>query len=142
MPLIQLGLEPVPVDVELKSLNVSSELFIEADRIHNFKAFFLTNLLGFSSDIARIRDYCESKGIILLEDNCESLGSEASGVKLGNFGLASTFSFFVGHHMSTLEGGMVCTDDLELSYELKKVRSHGWDRNLPTDEQQRLRSSC
>lgn len=142
MPLIQLGLEPVPVDVELESLNVSSELFIEADKIHNFKAFFLTNLLGFSSDIERIREYCESRGIILLEDNCESLGSVSSGVKLGNFGLASTFSFFVGHHMSTLEGGMVCTDDTELSYELRKVRSHGWDRNLPSEEQQRLRSSC
>ncbi|MBI2474090.1 MAG: DegT/DnrJ/EryC1/StrS aminotransferase family protein, partial [Candidatus Taylorbacteria bacterium] len=65
-----------------------------------------------------------------LEDNCESLGSKTAGKLLGNFGLASTFSFFVGHHLSTIEGGMIATDDITLYNALLMARAHGWDRNL------------
>ena len=74
-----------------------------------------------------------------MEDNCESLGSELPAGKSGNFGLASTFSFYVAHHMSTIEGGMVCTDDSELSQMLKIVRANGWDRNLNPDQQSQIR---
>jgi CDP-6-deoxy-D-xylo-4-hexulose-3-dehydrase len=76
----------------------------------------------------------------LLEDNCESLGSETNGTLLGNFGLASTFSFFVGHHMSTIEGGMVCTDDDKLNDMLMMARAHGWDRNLSPAIQEKMRA--
>jgi len=76
----------------------------------------------------------------LIEDNCESLGSEYKNIKLGNFGQASTFSFFIGHHMSTIEGGAVCTDDPKIYNMLKMVRSHGWDRNVELGERKRLRS--
>ncbi len=127
MPLIQLGLKPVPLDVSLKNLNVNSENLIGE---YNLKSLFITNLLGFSGDIGKIREMCKDKKIILLEDNCESLGSRINGQKLGNFGLASTFSFFVGHHLSTIEGGMVCTDDEELYKMLVMTRAHGWGRNL------------
>src|SRR5690606_26275337 len=72
---------------------------------------------------------------LLLEDNCESLGSELPSGKAGNFGMAATFSFFVAHHMSTIEGGMVCTNDAELDEMLLMVRANGWDRNLSAEAQ-------
>jgi CDP-6-deoxy-D-xylo-4-hexulose-3-dehydrase len=103
------------------------------------KAVFLTNLLGFSDNIKEIKKICKKRNILLLEDNCESLGSEYEGIKLGNYGFASTFSFFVGHHMSTIEGGAVCTDDKKLYTDLLMTRSHGWDRHLEQSTQSKLR---
>jgi CDP-6-deoxy-D-xylo-4-hexulose-3-dehydrase len=139
MPLIQLGLNATPIDVELTTLNVSSKKLLKVLEQNKIKLLFLTNLLGFCDDIDKIKKVCEKNNIILLEDNCESLGTIYKKKKLGNYGLASTFSFFVGHHMSTIEGGAVCTDDDELNIMLKLVRAHGWDRNLGNDEQLRLR---
>lgn len=138
MPLIQLGLEPVAIDCELDTLNVSPELL--APHLKDIKALFLTNVLGFCDELEEVRRLCDEQGIVLLEDNCESLGSKAYGTLLGNFGVASTFSFFVGHHMSTIEGGMICTDDEALYDMLKMVRAHGWDRNLEPEKQQQLRT--
>jgi CDP-6-deoxy-D-xylo-4-hexulose-3-dehydrase len=139
MPLITLKLNPVPIDIELNTLNISSRKIAEAYKKHKFKFLFITNVLGYSDDIDNIRKFCKKNGILLIEDNCESMGSEYKGEKLGNFGLASTFSFYVGHHLSTIEGGMVCTDDLEIDTMLRIVRSHGMDRHLSKDEQKRLR---
>ena len=139
MPLTQLGLEAIPIDVELDTLNVSSKKLLKCLERYPIKMFFLTNLLGLCDDIDEICKICKKKNIILVEDNCESLGTIYNGKKLGNFGIASTFSFFVGHHLSTIEGGMVCTDDKELEVMLKIVRAHGWDRNLNLDEQIKIR---
>jgi len=139
MPMMQLGLEVVPVDVELDTLNVSSEKFLEAIEKTDMKAFFTTNVLGLCDDIDEIMKICEEREIIFLEDNCEALGTVYKGEKLGNFGLAGTFSFFIGHHLSTLEGGMVVTDDEELATMLRLVRAHGWDRNLDKEGQEKLR---
>lgn len=139
MPLIQLGLHPVPVDIELSTLNVSSRKLQDVLKKYSLKAFFLTNLLGFCDDIDIIREVCKKKKIILIEDNCESLGTIYKKRKLGNFGLAATFSFYVGHHMSTIEGGAVVTDDEELATMLKLVRAHGWDRNLDFAKQDEIR---
>jgi len=139
MPLIQLGLNAVPVDVELDTLNVSSKKFLEILNILPLKALFLTNLLGFCDDIDEIKKICEENNIILIEDNCESLGTVYKGKLLGNFGIASTFSFYVGHHMSTIEGGMVCTDNEEISTMTRIVRAHGWDRNLSLQKQKKIR---
>lgn len=130
MPIIQLGFKPVPVDVSLKTINVSPGEFEKIIKETKIKAFFITNLLGFCDDIKKIKDICEKNKILLFEDNCESLGSEVDGKKLGNFGFASSFSFFVGHHLSTIEGGMVCTDDLDFYNMLKMVRAHGWIRDV------------
>jgi CDP-4-dehydro-6-deoxyglucose reductase, E1 len=135
MPLIQLGLEPVLIDCEVETINISLNKIKEK----NIDALFLTNALGFCSDIDEIEQYCKEKNILFIEDNCESLGSEYKGRLLGNFGLASTFSFFVGHHLSTIEGGMVCTDDKELYENLLMTRIHGWSRNLPLETQERLK---
>lgn len=139
MPLIELGLQVVPIDVEIDTLNVSSRQLQNTLKKQGIKMVFLTNLLGFCDDIDVIRDICKKEEIILIEDNCESLGTIYKGEKLGNFGLASTFSFYVGHHMSTIEGGAVCTDDEEIANMLCLVRAHGWDRNLAEKTQQEIR---
>lgn len=140
MPLIQLGLNPIPIDVELDTLNTSSKILKDVLKTHKIKMIFLTNLLGFCDDIDEIANICEKKKIILVEDNCESLGTIYKGKMLENFGLASTFSFYVGHHMSTIEGGAVCTDDEELATMVRIVRAHGWDRNLNELNQNKIRS--
>lgn len=139
MPLIQLGLETIPVDVELDTLNISSKTFLQTLKKYPIKMLFITNLLGFCDDIDEIVKICKKKKILLIEDNCESLGTVYKGKKLGNFGLASTFSFYVGHHMSTIEGGAVCTDNIELETMLQMVRAHGWDRNLTEEKQLKVR---
>ncbi len=139
-PLLGLGLDPVPIDIDVKHLNISSENLINSLQSNDLKVLFLTNLLGFCGDIGEIQRICTERGILLIEDNCESLGSEFQGKKLGNFGFASTFSFFVGHHLSTIEGGMVCTDDKSLCEMLKIVRAHGWVRDLEHDTRNKLRS--
>lgn len=139
MPLIQLGLSPIPVDVELDTLNVSSRTLGALIKRNSIKALFLTNLLGFCDDIDAIVAMCQKNKIFLIEDNCESLGTVYRGKKLGNFGLASTFSFYVGHHMSTIEGGAILTDDADLATMLNLVRAHGWDRNLTQEKQMIMR---
>ncbi len=139
MPLIQLGLEPVPIDCELSNLNVSPRQL--QPHIGELKALFITNVLGFSDDLPRIRQICADNRVLLLEDNCESLGSAIGGTTLGNFSLAATFSFFVGHHMSTIEGGMLVTDDDALHESLTMGRAHGWDRDLPTHSQEKMRGA-
>lgn len=140
MPIIQLGLIAVPIDVELNTLNVSSKKVAAIIEKFPIKMLFITHLLGFCDDIDVIRKMCDEKGIILIEDTCESLGTIYKKKKLGNWGLASTFSFYVGHHMSTIEGGAVCTDNIELASMLRLVRAHGWDRNLSLAKQNKLRT--
>lgn len=140
MPLIQLGLEPVAIDCRLETLNISPENLKEY--LGNIKGLFLTNVLGFADDIIAIKALCDENNIVLIEDNCESLGSSVASTLLGNYGLASTFSFFVGHHMSTIEGGMVCTDDDNLRDALVMARAHGWDRNVSPEKQSKLRASA
>jgi len=139
MPLIQLGLNAIPIDVSLTTLNISPQILVQFLKKQKIKMLFLTNLLGFCDRIDEIQDICRKENIILIEDNCESLGSELDNIKLGNFGLASTFSFYVGHHLSTIEGGGVATDDEELSQMLRIVRAHGWDRNLSFAKQRKIR---
>jgi len=139
MPIIQLGLTSVPVDCETDTLNAESVNLLEALESNDLKAFFLTNVLGFTGDLGHIRKICLERGVMLIEDNCESLGSELPQGRAGNFGVASTFSFFVAHHMSTIEGGMVCTSDSELDRMLRIVRANGWDRNLSKADQAELR---
>lgn len=139
MPIIQMGLVPVPIDCDPSTLNVMSKQLEERLSQVELKAFFATNVLGFTGDMDIIKKLCHSNNIILLEDNCESLGTVLPEGKAGNFGLASTFSFFVAHHMSTIEGGMICSDDEDLVEMLKIVRANGWDRNLNAKQQVKWR---
>lgn len=134
MPIIQLGFEPVPIDINLKTLNISPRNLLASLKKDKIKCLFLTNVLGFSDDIMAISRICKKKNILLIEDNCESLGSEFKGKKLGTFGFASTHSFYVGHHISSIEGGSVSTNDAKLSDMLKISRAHGWLRNIKNNK--------
>lgn len=134
-PIIQMGFKPVPIDCSIETLNVTSETLKDRIKETEIGAFFATNVLGFTGDLKKIASICKENNILFFEDNCESLGTESEGIKAGNFGSASTFSFFVAHHMSTIEGGMVCTDDTELAEMLRIVRANGWDRNLTVEQQ-------
>ena len=139
MPIIQMNMIPVPVDINIKTLNIMSDTLLERLEAVHLDALFITNALGFTGDLPQIQKICTDNGIILIEDNCESLGTELPSGKAGNFGLAGTCSFFVAHHMSTVEGGMVTTSNKELAEMLRIVRANGWDRNLNTTQQTSLR---
>lgn len=140
MPIIQLGMIPVALDCQPDTLNTMSNHLLERLETTNLKALFITNILGFTGDIDKIRQICIEKNIILIEDNCESLGTELPQGKAGSFGVGASFSFFVAHHMSTIEGGMVCTNDDDYAEMLRIVRANGWDRNLTTNQQKKWRN--
>lgn len=139
MPIIQMGLIPVAIDCDVATLNVMSRNLEERLEQTGIQALFLTNVLGFTGDIDRVKTVCHERNIILIEDNCESLGTVLPSGKAGNFGLGASFSFFVAHHMSTIEGGMVCTDDQDFAEMLRIVRANGWDRNLTAQQQHKWR---
>jgi CDP-6-deoxy-D-xylo-4-hexulose-3-dehydrase len=140
MPIIQLGMVPVALDCQPDTLNTMSHHLLERLQTTTLQALFITNILGFTGDIAIIRQICAEKNIILIEDNCESLGTELPEGRAGNFGIGASFSFFVAHHMSTIEGGMVCTSNDEFAEMLRIVRANGWDRNLNPEQQQKWRA--
>ena len=139
MPIIQLNMVPVAIDVTPEVINTTSRDLLERLETTDLQALFITNILGFTGDIDKIRQICEERKIILIEDNCESLGTELPGGRTGNFGIGASFSFFVAHHMSTIEGGMVCTGDDDFAEMLRIVRANGWDRNLNPQQQQKWR---
>ena len=139
MPIIQMGFVPVPVDCEIRTLNVMSKNLERRFKEVKLSALFITNALGFAGNLDKIRDICRKRKIIMIEDNCEALGTELPAGKTGTFGDAASFSFFVAHHMSTVEGGMLCTSDDELAEMLRIVRANGWDRNLTPVQQDKWR---
>ena len=139
-PVVQLGLEPVLCDCNLNDLSVNLEELEVLAKTYKPKVLLLVSVLGIVPDMDGIIKVCEDNEIILLEDSCESLGSRYKGNKLGTFGLWSSFSTYFGHHLSTIEGGMVCTNDDELSNVLKSLRSHGWDRDMDESSRTRLRN--
>lgn len=138
-PTLHLGLHPILCDINLDTLSVDLNHLEEIFKKEKPDALLLVSILGFSPHIKEIRSLCTKYGVILLEDNCESMGTEYKGTKLGNFGIMSTFSTYFGHHISTIEGGFVTTNDEEIYNLLLSCRSHGWDRDLQLDEQQKLR---
>jgi CDP-6-deoxy-D-xylo-4-hexulose-3-dehydrase len=138
-PLLQFGITPVLVDCNLNNLSVDLNHLEEVFKNEKPDAFILVSILGLSPDMDKIVELCERYNVILLEDNCESQGTSYKGKRLGTFGLASSFSTFFGHIMSTIEGGVITTDDEGFYNLLLQLRSHGWDRDLPPDEQNLLR---
>ncbi len=141
MPIIQVGLKPVAIDCDADTLNVMSHNLEERLKEVKLNAFFATNVIGFAGDLYAIQNLCRKNNILFLEDNCESLGTELPQGKTGNFSLGSSFSFYVAHHMSTIEGGMVCTDDEAFAEMLRIVRANGWDRNLHPHQQAKWRAT-
>ncbi len=139
-PAIQLGLEPILCDCNLHNLGIDVDHLVRLIEEHSPSLLVVVNVLGFSNDYARILEICKQHNILLIEDSCESIGTIHEDRKSGNFGHISTFSFYFGHHMSTIEGGMVCTDDDELADILTAIRAHGWDRDLDRTTQAKYRN--
>tara|TARA_B100001115_G_C15837786_1_gene419256 strand:- start:1164 stop:2342 length:1179 start_codon:yes stop_codon:yes gene_type:complete len=129
-PLQQYGLKLKFVDIDKETLNIKLSS-LEKAITSKTKLIFAVNVLGNSNEFEEINRMIEKKNIILLEDNCESLGAKYKERYTGTFGLMGTNSFFFSHHISTMEGGMITTDDEELYQILLSLRAHGWTRNLP-----------
>ena len=129
-PVIQCGLKPVFVDVNFKDFSFDYEN-LGKEINEKTRAIFITHLIGFPADVKKIKEIIGNRDIKIMEDCCESHGATIEGIKIGNHGVASTFSFYWGHHMTTVEGGMLCTDDEELYHLFLLKRSHGLARELP-----------
>jgi len=138
-PAVQFGMEPIMCECDEDNLGLNIEHLKQIIKEHDPSSIILVHVLGFPNHMNEIVKLCKEYNIRLIEDTCESIGSEYEGKKLGTFGDLSTFSFYFGHHMSTIEGGMISTDDEELYHILLSIRSHGWDRDLPKSKQIELR---
>ena len=125
----QCGLKLKFIDIDLDTFNLSLDI-LESAISDETKAIFAVNLLGNPNDFDRLLDICKSNDLVLIEDNCESMGATYKSKYTGTFGVCGTFSTFYSHHMATMEGGMILTDDIELYDIMKSIRSHGWTRNL------------
>jgi CDP-6-deoxy-D-xylo-4-hexulose-3-dehydrase len=129
-PLYQYGLKIKFVDIDLHTLNYDLDQ-LEKAVTGKTRAIMAVNLLGNPNDFDRISQIIAGRDIVLMEDNCESLGAKYNGKMAGTFGVMGSFSTFFSHHISTMEGGMIVTDDEELYQILLSLRAHGWTRNLP-----------
>lgn len=130
-PIIQMGLEPIFIDVNIKTLNANIdeiERLLEADK--GIKGMVLVHILGNTTNMNRMMELKERYNLIYMEDTCESLGSKYNNKYLGTFGECGTYSFYFSHHITTIEGGMVVTDSFEIYELLKCLRAHGWTRGL------------
>ena len=127
------GFQPVFVDINPRTLCMNTDQVIEKLN-ENTKAVFLTHAQGFNGLSDKLLQALEEKNIPLIEDVCESHGAEFKGKKLGSYGLASNFSFYFAHHMSTIEGGMFCTNDEKIYQLVRMLRSHGMVRETTNNE--------
>lgn len=129
-PLQQYGLKLKFVDIDRDTLNYDLSALSEAVT-DKTRAIMVVNLLGNPNNFDAITRIINGKNIVVIEDNCESLGAQYNGRQAGTFGVMGSYSAFFSHHISTMEGGMVVTDDEELYHIMLSVRAHGWTRNLP-----------
>lgn len=136
-PLTQLGLIPVFVDVDMHTFNMNIDAVQNAISSKT-RAIFAVNLLGLPCNLHELKNICTKHDIYLIEDNCESYGAKYSTIwftkHAGTFGTVGTFSFFFSHHLQTMEGGMIVTDDASLADYMRSLRAHGWVRDLKTNE--------
>ena len=138
-PTIQLGMEPIMCDCDIDNLGLDINHLKEIIKNDNPSVIILVHVLGIPNHMDEILKLCKENDILLIEDTCESIGSKYNDKLLGTLGDLSTFSFYFGHHMSTIEGGMISTNDEDLYHILLSIRSHGWDRDLPKEKQNSLR---
>lgn len=130
-PLIQLGLNPVFVDINASTLAID---FNQAQRIIDeseieIKAIFPIHPLGYAIPPSQLNEFTKRNDLLLINDVCESLGSWSEGKHAGNVGFAGSYSFYFSHHITTMEGGGIATNDLAVCNDLKSMRSHGWSRD-------------
>lgn len=131
-PVNQIGCKLSFVDIELDTLNIDPLKVVSAITPRT-KAILAVNLLGNPCNFSELKKIADQHGLHLLEDNCESLGGTYDGKSLGTLGVGGTFSSFFSHHISTMEGGLIATDDEELYQVMKSIRAHGWTRDLPEE---------
>lgn len=134
-----LGMEPIMCDCNLEDLSCDLNHLEEIFKTESPSSFILVSPLGLVPDMNKIVNLCEKYNVTLFEDVCESMGSKHNGKYLGSFGYASFYSMYFGHHLSTIEGGFINTDDEDFYHLLLMMRSHGWDRDLPEWKQKELR---
>jgi len=139
-PVMQCGLTPAFVDANLADLSLDYDK-ISSKISSKTRAIFVAHLLGFPANIARLQEIISGRDIVILEDCCESQGAMLNGTKVGNLGIAGTFSFYWGHHMTTVEGGMLCTNNEELYKIFLLKRSHGLAREIPPENHAELREA-
>jgi CDP-6-deoxy-D-xylo-4-hexulose-3-dehydrase len=131
-PLQQYGLRLKFVDVELDTLNIDVSK-LEQALTPRTRMVVAVSILGNPCALDVLRAFCDRHGLVLFEDNCESMGATLNGRQCGTFGDIGTFSTFFSHHISTMEGGVLVTDDTERYHVAKSLRAHGWTRDLPKD---------
>jgi len=129
-PLQQYGLKLKFVDIDRDTLNYDISALADAVT-DKTRAIMVVNLLGNPNDFSAIAQTIHGREIVVIEDNCESMGARFNGRYAGTFGIMGSFSTFFSHHISTMEGGMVVTDNEELYHIMLSLRAHGWTRNLP-----------
>ena len=134
-----LGYDVTMCDCNLSDLSCDLKQLEEIFQRDNPSTFILVSPLGLVPNMLEITKLCAKYDVILLEDVCESMGSKYQQQCLGSFGLASFFSLYFGHHLSTIEGGFINTNDEDFYHLLLMMRSHGWDRDLPREKQKKLR---
>ncbi len=140
-PFIQNKFDIKLCDCSIKDLGIDTTHFEILCKKFKPSIAIIVNVLGHPNNIIKIRKLCKKYNVILLEDSCEALGTILKGKKLGTSGLASSFSFYYGHHISTIEGGMVVTDNYELYNIMLSIRSHGWSRELSKNFKKKLAKS-
>jgi CDP-6-deoxy-D-xylo-4-hexulose-3-dehydrase len=129
---IQCGFKPVFVDIDRRTLGMDNDAALQKITLHT-RAVFLTHILGYNALSRRLLDELSARGVPLVEDVCESHGATFEGRRLGSFGQVSNFSFYFAHHLSTIEGGMVCTNSEDVYETVRMMRSHGMVRELDAD---------
>ena len=130
-PLYQAGLIPVFCDQSELDFNINLVQVEEQAKRNDVKGLMLTHTYGLSVNMDRVLDICQKNNITLIEDTCESMGASWGSKYAGSFGIVSTFSTYFSHHICTLEGGIVLTNNENLEEIYRSMRSHGWARNYP-----------
>jgi CDP-6-deoxy-D-xylo-4-hexulose-3-dehydrase len=136
---IQLGLHPILCDCNLEDLSLDINYLEDLLKRENPSAIILVSVLGLVPKMDEIVGLCKKYDVRLIEDVCESMGSKYNGKNLGTFGDVSVFSLYYGHHLSTIEGGFISTDNEELADVIVSMRSHGWDRDWNIEKQKQYR---
>lgn len=137
-PFMQLGYDVKLCDTNLRDLGLNTDHLEYLCKRFKPSLIILVHVLGHSNDMKKILKICKKYKVLLIEDTCEALGTIIERKKLGTFGIASSFSFYYGHHISTIEGGMVCTNNHSLANIMKSVRSHGWLRDFSLKEKNKI----
>ena len=138
-PIMQLGLDLILCDTDKDSLGLDPKCLEDICKTERPSCLIMVHVLGIPNKMDEIREICNRYDVLIIEDSCESVGSLYKGQKTGTFGIMSSFSTYFGHHFSTIEGGLISTNDFEIYELLKSIRSHGWSRDLSIETQNKLK---